>query len=373
MMKTLYPLEPLALGFRLGVAIRAFAYREGWLTTRRLSRPVVSVGNLTVGGTGKTPLVAVVARTLTRMGLKPAILTRGYHRRGHVDLIAVDPSSKPVTGGDRQVHRAPDPSEVGDEPALLARWLPEVPIVVSSDRYRAGQFAENRWNVGAHVLDDGFQHLPLARDVDMVTLDATRELSDWELLPAGRQREPCSALARADLVVLTRTELADSSKLATLESRIRRVNSVARIFHASTRLHGLIDVATGQRTSTSAWSARGPTIWAFCGIGNPGAFFADLRAWGFSLAGETAFRDHHVYRAAELHDIETRAQMAGAEALVTTEKDAMNLPANSTGGGGAITLLPLVAAASEMELREERAFQRELATRLADRHLVGNP
>ncbi|MGO9272525.1 MAG: tetraacyldisaccharide 4'-kinase [Terriglobia bacterium] len=349
-MKTLYPLEPLAVGFRLGVAIRSFAYREGWLTTRRLTRPVVSVGNLTVGGTGKTPLVALVARALARMGLKPAVLTRGYRRRGDVDLIALEPRAP----GEK---RTVDPRAVGDEPALLARLLPEVPIVVSSDRYRAGRLAEDRFGAGAHILDDGFQHLALARDLDIVVLDVTGKLSDWALLPAGRQREPCSALARADLVVLTRTELADPSPLA---SRVRQINPKARIFHASTKVCGLVDATTGERHAPAALKTKlGQTFWAFCGLGNPDAFFADLRAWGFTVAGETAFRDHHVYRGAELPDLEARALRAGAAALLTTEKDAMNLPSD------AVTRLPIFACAIELELRELQTFEQELATRLA--------
>lgn len=349
-MKILHLLEPIAVGFRVGVAIRAFAYREGWFKTRRLGRPVVSVGNLTLGGTGKTPLVVVVVRALAKRGLKPAILTRGYRRRRDADLVALEPHAP----GEE---RTADPRTVGDEPALLARLLPEVPIVVSSDRYRAGRLAEHRFDAGVHILDDGFQHLALARDVDIVAVDATRELSDWALVPAGRQREPCSALARADLVVLTRAELVDPLPL---ERRVRQINPRALIFHAVTRLGELADVTTGERQTPAAiLGGRGPTFWAFCGIGNPGAFFADLRAWGFTVAGETAFRDHHVYRGAELYDLERRALRAGAAALLTTEKDAMNLPSDAG------TRLPIFACAIELELGEAQAFEQELATRLA--------
>jgi len=232
-----------------------------------------------------------------------------------------------------------------------------VPIVVSSDRYRAGRLAEDRFGAGAHILDDGFQHLALARDLDIVVLDTTRKLSDWELLPAGRQREPCSALARADLVVLTRTELADPFSL---ESRVRQINRRARIFHAVTNLCGLVEVTAGERHAPAALKSRlGQTFWAFCGLGNPGAFFADLRAWGFTVAGETTFCDHHVYRRNELLDLETRALRAGASALLTTEKDAVNLPSDAK------TRLAIFACAIEMKLREAQAFGQELATRIA--------
>jgi len=303
-----------------------------------------------LGGTGKTPLVALVARTLAKMGLKPAILTRGYRRQGHVDLVALEPRGPGAK-------RTADRRAVGDEPALLARTLPEVPIVVASDRHRAGCLAEDRFDAGVHILDDGFQHLALARDVDIVVLDATRKLSDWALLPAGRQREPCSALARADLVVLTRTELADPFPL---ERHVLQINPRARIFHASTKLCGLVNVTTGESHTPAALKGRlGQTFWAFCGLGNPGAFFADLRAWGFTVAGETTFRDHHAYSRAELLGLETDALRAGAAALLTTEKDAINLRSD------AVTRLPIFACAIELELREGLAFERDLATRLA--------
>jgi tetraacyldisaccharide 4'-kinase len=351
-------LAPLAVGFRAGVALRHFAYHQGWLKTRRLKQPVVSVGNLTLGGTGKTPLVALVARTLAQHGWRPAILTRGYGRRGSGKLIALAPAEVASAGAAAGAHtgRQVNPRTVGDEPALLARALPDVPIVVSADRYRAGRVAESRFGTNVHILDDGFQHLALERDVDIVALDATRKLSDWALLPVGRQREPCSALARAHIVVLTRTELADPLPL---ENRVRAINPSARIFHAATKLCGLVNVTTGERHAPAAFRDKpDQTFWAFCGIGNPRAFFADLRAWGFRVQGETAFRDHHVYSSAELLDLETRAQKAGAAALLTTEKDAMNLPA---GPRARITIL---ACAIETELREAQAFEQELTARL---------
>src|ERR1051326_9041789 len=141
-------LQPLAQAFRLGLSIRAACYRHGWLKARRLSRPVVSVGNLTLGGTGKTPLVAYIAEAFIGRGLLPGILTRGYGRHHPSHLIAIEP----------QAGRAPDPREVGDEPSLLARSLPQVPVVVCADRYLGGRVLEERFGADVHVLDDGFQH-----------------------------------------------------------------------------------------------------------------------------------------------------------------------------------------------------------------------
>lgn len=336
-------LRPLAAGWRLGVALRREAYRRGWFKTRRLNRPVVSVGNLAVGGTGKTPLVAWLAERFLRRGWKPAILTRGYGRRSRSGIIALEPARE----------RAPSPREVGDEPALLARALPEVPIIVGADRYSAGRLAEDRFDVDVHILDDGFQHLALARDADVVLLDVTQELSVPALLPAGRLREPYSALERAHLVILTRADLADSHAL---ENRARKINPKARVFHASTELFGFMDLAGARRLAPEA--LRGKAVFAFCGIGNPRAFTADLKKWGLSLVAASAFRDHHVYTARELARLVARARSLDAAALVTTEKDAINFPASWE------SELPVVACLIRMGVREAEQFEEALLARL---------
>lgn len=338
-------LLPLAAVFRAAVALRHAAYRRGWLKTRHLTRPVISVGNLTVGGTGKTPLVAWLARRLLASGHKPSILTRGYGRRG-TRMIVLAP----------QPGRIPDPREVGDEPAWLARKLPEVPIIVGVDRYEAGRVAEDRFRVDIHVLDDGFSHLALARDIDLVILDSTVDLSREALLPAGRRREPCGALTRADLVVLTRTEIADP---APLEARIGDANPHARVFHSRTKLCRLVEGRSGTARAPDALKEK--PVYAFCGIGNPGAFLSNLQGWGFSIAGFEPFRDHHVYRDAELRQLSARARESGAGALVTTEKDAMNLPANWPAE------LPVVVCEIEAEIREAQAFEDALLASLRGR------
>jgi tetraacyldisaccharide 4'-kinase len=238
---------------------------------------------------------------------------------------------------------------VGDEPALLAKLLPEVPIVVCADRYRAGRLAEKTFNVDAHVLDDGFQHLALGRDLDIVALDITQEFSDRALLPAGRLREPCAALARAHLVVLTRIDLRDPEPL---KHQVERINPHAGIFHSATKLCGLVDVETG-RVFTPA-VVRGRPVCAFCGLGNPAAFFADLRRWGFTVVVERAFPDHHAYTEAELDRLSQRARREGAVALLTTEKDAVNFPALWE------SETPILACAIEAEIAEAEQFEQAL-------------
>jgi tetraacyldisaccharide 4'-kinase len=336
-------LTPLALGFRLGVAFRGTAYRRGWCKTYRLDRPVVSVGNLTVGGAGKTPLVKFIAQRLLNRGWNPSILTRGYGRDRGAAMVVLEPSPE----------RRVDAREVGDEPALLAKALPEVPILICTDRYRAGCLAEERFAVDAHLLDDGFQHWALERDVDIVALDVTQEFSDWALLPAGRLREPCSALERAHLVVLTRTELGDAPAL---QERVRRINPRARVFLSMTALRGFVDAKTGGPFPVQ--DLRGKPLCAFCGIGNPEAFFANVRQWGFSAVAEEVFPDHHVYSPADLVYLAARARKAGAAALLTTEKDVVNFPPGWT------CEIPVAAGVIEIEIREAEAFEDALLGRL---------
>jgi len=380
-------LQPLAAGFQMGVALRHAAYRRGWFKTRRLARPVISVGNLSVGGTGKTPLVALIATTLMKLGGRPGILTRGYGRGGK-DLVALLP----------QPNRVADPREVGDEPALLASALPEVPIVVCADRYRAGRLAEEKLNVTVHILDDGFQHLALARDLDIVVLDVTQEIENGALLPAGRLREPVSALQRANAVVISRTELGDPEPLA---ARVTETNPQAKIFRSTTKLCGFREICSEtqkncsdhvilseakdlavrtaeqnemlrfaqhdnervfqhpegcETASRDDW--RSKPVLAFCGLGNPRAFFADLRRWGLTLACEEVFPDHHVYTEAELNGLAKKARQAGAAALITTEKDAMNFPA------GGRPDLPVVACAVRVEVAECAEFELMLRSQL---------
>ncbi|MGH9471006.1 MAG: tetraacyldisaccharide 4'-kinase [Terriglobia bacterium] len=324
--------------YRFAATARSAAYRHGWLRSRQLSRPVISIGNLTIGGTGKTPLVALVARLLADRGWRPVILTRGYGRRRGLSLTVAP------AGGSRAARE-----RAGDEPCLLAARLPGVPVVVCADRYRAGRFAEERFNPGVHLLDDGFQHLQLRRQMDIVALDATCELSDRALLPAGRMREPLAALKRAHLIVITRAELAGA---AALEKLARQVNPEARIFHARTRLSGLRELRRGSIVPPEA--LRGKRIFTFCGIGNPKAFFLDLGRWGMTVAGRQAFRDHHVYRPRELAALARRAAAAGASALVVTEKDAMNLPESWT------PPLDAFACIVDAEVGEGAAFEAEL-------------
>jgi tetraacyldisaccharide 4'-kinase len=303
-------LMPLAGLYGAGARLRRRAFQQGWLKSRRLPRPVISVGNLTVGGSGKTPLVAEIAEILLRHGYKPSILTRGYSRQSGADLIAIEPDPELI----------PDPRATGDEPAVLARALPQVPIIICADRFRAGQLAEQRFATDVHILDDGFQHFALERDVDLVAIDVTQDVLHGAVLPAGRLREPVSALARAGVIVLTRTEIQDP---AATENQVKEINSRAPVFRCATELRGLVDAGIRQQIEPGDY--RGKPVCAFCAIGNPSAFFADLGRWGFNPVAEIAFRDHHVFTAQDASRLNSVADEKGAAAFLTTEKDLMNL------------------------------------------------
>jgi tetraacyldisaccharide 4'-kinase len=256
---------------------------------RRLRRPVISVGNLAVGGRGKTPMVAAIARELLAMGERPAILTRGYARTRIEDGVVVvrDPDGI----------RA-DLARAGDEPLMLARSLPGASVLVCTDRYLAGRLAEHQFDASVHILDDGFQHLQLDRDIDIVMVGKD-DIANPATLPGGRLREPLDTLVAADAIVA-----ADDDVVVQAE--------------------GLdVPIFRSRRVLTNASS--GIRALAFAGIAAPERFFDDLRREGACLAGTLAFRDHHVYTRADLKKVCDAASSAGAAVLLTTEKDYVRL------------------------------------------------
>ena len=291
-------LWPVSVVYAAIIRLRVWGYARGIFRTRKLPGTVISVGNLTAGGTGKTPMVLWISERLAEEGKQAAILTRGYRGTSDASTRGVPQS---------------------DEVALLRdRLAGKVQLGVGADRYKNGETLA-RHGVDWFVLDDGFQHLKLARDANIVLLDATDPFGG-AVLPSGRLREPVSALRRADIVVITRSVQAPAPAV---EAMIRR-HSECPIFYAATQLvsvHRLpgLDVTLPQQD----WGQA--RFLAFCGIGNPGAFFGDLRGWGFQVAGERSFADHHVYTAREATDLEHVAAITGAEALLCTEKDVWNL------------------------------------------------
>ena len=291
-----------------------------WLDTMRQSRlatPVISIGGLAVGGTGKTPLVLWLAERLKERGIQPAILTRGYRRR------AAEPHTVLAPGERAPVERT------GDEAQMYVR-AGIGPLGIGADRAGAGRLIEERFAPDAFLLDDGFQHWRLDRTLDIVVLDALDPFGGGAPIPLGRLREPLAALGRADAIVVTRTAPGDD--IAAIEARVRKYNAKAPVFASRVAVRGWRDAA-GDAASLP------PRAAAFCGLGNPDSFWRTLRELGVAPVWRRAFGDHHRYSRQELAAMAAQARAAGAEALLTTEKDAANLGAGWQEALGGLAVL----------------------------------
>lgn len=305
-------LAPMGALYGAVTRARLALYRRGALTVHRINSPVVSVGNITTGGTGKTPLVEWVARAAESFGRKPCVLTRGYGREDAGRRVLVSDGERVLAGA----------REGGDEPRLLAESLQGVAAVLSdADRVGAARWAEEHLKSDLFILDDGFQHLRLARDLDVVAVDAMNPWGGGRLLPAGRLREPLDGLRRADLIILTRTEQASDAD--SLRKQAARLSGGRPVILSRTRTRAVrpLDAET---TRGDAPDIPQPVA-AFCAVGNPAAFFAHLRREGLALNHARAFPDHHVYKQSDVDALAAEAKGQGAGALVTTAKDAVKL------------------------------------------------
>jgi tetraacyldisaccharide 4'-kinase len=298
-------LWPASILYGAAARLRVAAYHGKLLPQQRLAGIVVSVGNITTGGTGKTPMVLWVTQRFAENGKKVGILSRGYRPLPQA----------PGNGGTAK-------QGWNDEIALLnGRLGGQVEIGVGANRFEKGRELEKR-GINCFILDDGFQHLQLARDVDIVMIDAANPFGGGRVLPSGRLREPVSALRRADILVIHRT----AERVPAIEAVIRR-HSSAPIYFSQTKLLGW---QLYRGSEGSEFPAAGRKYFAFCGIGNPAAFFADLKNWGLTVAGHEAFRDHPRYAHRDISDLEMKARASGADALVCTEKDSYDLPDTMT-------------------------------------------
>lgn len=304
-----FVLPPLSLLYGAVTRTRLSLYRRGTFQTSKLDRPVISIGNITTGGTGKTPLVEWVARTIASRGKKVCILTRGYGRKDpHLQVIVSDGYGVLAS-----------PAEAGDEPYLLAtRLTGQAAVISSADRIAAGQEAIKDFGTECFVLDDGFQHLRLARDLNILTIDATNPWGGGSLLPYGRLREAPEGISRADCVVITRCDQVGS--VAGLREEILRLAGERPIFESRMRPVRVTGLKNGGEQL-----AAGTRVAAFCAVGNPPSFFENVRRMGYELALQKSFTDHHVYSQAEIDVIVKEAKEAGATALITTAKDAVKL------------------------------------------------
>ena len=300
----------LSWAYRLGLVTREQAYARGVLKTERLPCPVVSIGNITLGGSGKTPTVELAARSLLALGACPAVVSRGYGRRSHGVSVVADRDGVKL-----------DARDAGDEPLLLAERLPGVPVIVCENRYQGGRVAVERCGATVVILDDGFQNRSIAKDLEIVVVNGRSPWGNSRLFPRGTLREPVSALARADLVVVTNP--GGASEVEAVSGAVRRHGGSAPVMAARYDVMDPLEARTGQRQTLAALKDR--TALAFCGLGWPRGFTNTLQSSGIRVAGLVEFPDHHWFEPADLAGLVREAEASGADGLVTTEKDWVRL------------------------------------------------
>jgi len=303
---------PLSLVSERLIALRNRLYDNGRIKSQRLDARVISVGNITVGGTGKTPVVEYLAQLLSKRGKTVGILSRGYRRKSRGTVL--------VSDGTRILT---DPLRAGDEPYLLARRLKGVPVIVDNNRYRGGKFALERFQIDYFILDDGFQHRQLWRDLDILLIDASRPFGYGRVLPAGLLREPLGNMERAQLIWLTRVDQTDA--LSEVMTEIRRHTSapIVTSLHKPKRL-----INPNTSTILKLRDVKGRRAIAFTGIGNPSSFQKTLLRLGIELMDFLIYPDHYLYNNRDLDKIKSRFKRSGAELIITTEKDHLRLLSN---------------------------------------------
>ena len=298
--------------YGLIVRLRHWCYRRGWCAASRLPCRVVSVGNVTVGGTGKTPVVILLTEWLLAEGRRVAVLSRGYKRE----------SGSPHCLVSDGVRLLADPSDSGDEPFLIARRCPTAIVAVGADRAALGRWVLAQHPVDCMILDDGFQHLALSRDVDLVLVDATDAPGLDAMVPAGRLREPLTGLGRAEALVITRADCKEDVDAVCRRLQAAHLSSDDAI-QVRFMSESLIAVSA-QAMQPLEW-CRGMKAWLVSGIGNSESFRRSVASLGVEIIGETAFSDHHRYHDGDVRRVRADAQTAAADIVLTTEKDAGKL------------------------------------------------
>lgn len=308
-------LSPLGWLYGRFADLRNALYDKGVLESHSLGARTISIGNVTAGGTGKTPLVAYVAGILADRDEKVCILTRGYARE--------NPKKRVLVSDGKQIFA--DPSETGDEPLELAqKLLGKAVVIADADRVAAAEWAKRKFGVTVFVLDDGFQHRRAKRDVDIVCIDATDPFGGGKMLPIGRLREPLPNLKRANVIVITRADLVEN--IDNLKSEISELNADAAIFEAKNKIVGIVGLEEFHAKTLVTQSGEiSEKAFAFCGIGNPENFFGQLMQQNFAITATEVFRDHHHYSQQDISNIEKLAKGSDAKILLTTAKDAVKL------------------------------------------------
>jgi tetraacyldisaccharide 4'-kinase len=292
-------LLPASVFYGIGSYIRTAGYSFGALERTKLSVPVISVGNLSTGGTGKTPVTIDLARRLVASGHKVAVLSRGYKRLSKAPHVVVSDGKQLLASC----------NDAGDEPYLIAQSVPQAIVIVGASRSHSGQLAINEFGADIVLLDDGFQHIKLRRDGDIVLIDYSDDLEQAALLPAGRLREPLSSLGRASSIVISKVPVGcKTEQISRMTETIRRYNRTA-------------DISYCQFKPGSSHNLRGLRVLAFCGIAKPKPFLDSLHQLGANVIKEQTFADHYWYTPQDLAQLDAQAHKAKADFLVTTEKD----------------------------------------------------
>ncbi len=309
----------ISLIYCLFIYLRKLIYRIRLLSVKRLECPVFSVGNITLGGSGKTPVVGMIANILSDNGFHPVILSRGYKRKSTDKMVIVSDGKDILISS----------KEAGDEPYMLARWLPHVPVLVGSGRYRSGIFAMNKFKADCFILDDGFQHLHLYRNLDILVINAGDPFGGERLFPWGGLREPLSGLARASLILINKSGL--NQDIKSITEKIRKYNNHARIIETFYIPECLIDAAyNGMHFQLSYLT--GKSVIAFSGIANPELFFKQLNNIGAKVEKAIIFDDHHWFSKKEMDYIKKTANDSKIDLILTTEKDSVRLSPDDSSG-----------------------------------------
>ncbi|HEX8738457.1 MAG TPA: tetraacyldisaccharide 4'-kinase [Pyrinomonadaceae bacterium] len=369
-------LKPFSLLYRAVTGVRSSLYEKGVFKSYTLSSTTISIGNITVGGTGKTPLVAYVARILNENGERVCVLTRGYKRENPRKRVLVSDGEKIFAGVEK----------AGDEPLELAGKLIGISAVIADrNRVEAGNWARENLGITAFVLDDAFQHRRVKRDLDIVCVDAANPFGNGKILPSGILREPLSNLKRAGAVVITRANLIQAKQIADLKSQISRINPRCKIFVSENKISNLINLKEFSakseppavagilmreenspqiNTDTHRFEDQKPKTEdrrpkteysAFCALGNPENFFEQLRREKFDLILTKAFRDHHRYAQKDVDDLQRQAGESGARGFLTTAKDAVKLKDLQFN-------LPCYVVESELIFDDEKGFRELIAS-----------
>lgn len=303
-----------AIPYGVMARLRALLYRWGWFDQRRLPVPVLSVGNLTLGGTGKTPVVILLAERLLGQGKRVAILSRGYRRTSMARYLLVSNGERLLVG----------PNEAGDEPFLIAQRCPKAIVAVGADRYELGDWVLERFPVDCFILDDGFQHRGLYRDVNLLLIDATDLEGLAGLAPAGRLREPLRSAARATAVMVTRADV--PAQAAEVYRKLKAsAGWIPAPMQAVFRPEHLVSVVT-DAVQPLSWS-KGKTAVLCSGVGHAGSFRSLVEQLGIRVLDEVVYVDHHAYTSQDVDRLRAKAAELQADLIVTTEKDACKLAA----------------------------------------------